>query len=286
MDMQLPPSKQSGFTLIELVVVIVVLGIVSIGMSGIIRQAMDSVITVSEREDLVREGSFLTERFNRELSAAVPNSVRIMGNALVHCIEFVPAKSSGTYLSLPLDGGASDTADIVLRADIQGNVFVPSTSDFAIVYPTNAAQVYNTNANHRQAVLSCTDDGADSDCSTLDDADSVVQLQVSGGFAETSPSRRMYFAHQAVSYCMRGGEVYRHVSNINETQSLFTVNGSLMAKNVVNQLTPNPATGLQSPFKSIGATFNRNAATQSLFIFGREDERVTFMQEVQIPNVP
>lgn len=286
MHKRLTTSKQLGFTLIELIVVIVVLGVVSIGMSGIIRQAMDSVITVSEREDLVREGSFLTERFNRELSAAVPNSVRITGNALVHCIEFVPATYSGTYLSLPLDGSGSDVVDLVLRANIQGQAFVPSTSDFAIVYPTSAAQVYDTDANHRKAVLSCSDDGADTDCSSLDDADNVVQLQVSGGFAETSPSRRMYFANGAVSYCMRGGEVYRHVDTINETQTLYTASASLMAQNVVNMLSSNPATGSQSPFKSIGATFNRNAATQSLFIFGREDERVTFMQEVQIPNVP
>ncbi|MFT4652969.1 MAG: MSHA biogenesis protein MshO [Kangiellaceae bacterium] len=281
-----PSTDQTGFTLIELVVVIVVLGIVSIGMTGIVRNAMDTVINVSERDNLVREGSFLAERFNRELNASVPNSVRISGNALVHCIEFVPMQWNGIYLTLPLAGEASNIADLVELSDIQDRPFTPSPGDFAIVYPTRASQVYNASIGHRRSVQSCSDDGVDSDCSTLDDSDKVIQLEVSDGFAQTSPSRRIYFAKEAISYCMRDNQVYRHVNSINESQTLFTSGGSLMAQNLVNQLAINASTGNQNPFTSVGASLTRNAATQALFIFGRHDERVTFMQEVQIPNVP
>jgi MSHA biogenesis protein MshO len=276
--------SQKGFTLIELVIVIIILGIVSVSISGIVRSSMNAVITVSEREDLVREGSYLVERFNRELVRSVPNSVRISGNALVHCVEFVPIEWSGIYLTLPLAGQASNTADLIELSDINGRSYTPTNADFAVVYPTGSSQVYDASLGHRRAVESCTDD--DNDCSTLGDTDKVIQLEVTDGFAQTSPSNRIYFAQDAVSYCMRENQVYRHISSIGDTQVLYTTGGSLMAQNVVNQLGISPSSGEQNPFKSIGASFQRNAYTQTLFIFGREEERVTFMQEVQIPNVP
>lgn len=278
-------SKSSGFTLIELIIVIVILGIVSISVSGIIRSAMDTVTTVTERENLVREGSFLVERFNRELNNAVPNSVRILGNASAHCLEFVPLNWSTIYLSLPLTNQTSSTVDMVELVDIQGNIYVPSSSDFGIVFPTRAAEVYDASLNRRQAVSSCSDDG-DGDCATNDDSDQVVQVSFNDGFDTTSPSQRIYFADRAISYCMRNNEVYRHTSSINVNQTLFTVGGERMAQELVNVLGASSVSGEQNPFRTISANLQRNASTQTLFIFGRDDEFVTFMQEVQIPNVP
>lgn len=280
-----PVQKQSGFTLIELVTVIVVLGIVSISISGIFRSVVESVTITNERENLVREGSFLMERFTRELSNAVPNSVRIAGNSNVHCLEFVPLKWNAIYLTLPLENELGVTANLVELSDIQNNVFVPTTSDLAIVFPTQYQDVYDPSRSKQKAVASCSDDG-DGDCSTLDDSDSVVQVSFADGFATTSPSRRMYFADSTTSFCMRNNSVYRHQDSINVNQTLYTSGGTLMAQNIVNQLGGSPSVGEQNPFNSIPASFQRNAATSAFFILGREEERVTFMKEVQIPNVP
>ena len=278
-------SDEHGFTLIELIVVVVILGIVSISISGIVRTTIDTVNTVSERENLVREGSYLLERFNRELNRAVPNSVRIAGNANAHCIEFVALNYSTTYLSLPLVATADVSADVIELVDINNTPYVLQPSDMGIVFPTQPSEVYDASLNHRQNVVSCTDDG-DGDCATNDDSDAVVQISFADGFDTSSPSRRMYFADQAISYCMRNNAVYRHVSSINTNQTIYTTGGALMAQGLVNTLTANVATGEQSPFTRTDATLQRNAATRALFIFGREEERVTFMQEVQIPNVP
>lgn len=274
-----------GFTLIELILVIVILGIVSISVSGIIRSAMNAVTTVSERENLVREGSFLVERFSREMGNAVPNSVRIAGSSAAHCVEFVPLKWSTIYLSLPLVNETETTANVVELVDINDNTYAPSNSDYAIVYPTEAAEVYKASLNHRQLVTSCSDDG-DGDCASNDDSDSVVQISFADGFDTTSPSKRMYFAQEAVSYCMRNNQVYRHVDSINTNQTIYTSGGTLMAQKLVNVLGSSESVGEQNPFQSVNASLQRNASTRSLFIFGRDDEYVTFMQEVQIPNVP
>jgi MSHA biogenesis protein MshO len=281
-------QKTKGFTLIELVLVIVVLGIVSISISGIMRGAVNAVVTVSEREDLVREGSYLVERFNRELSNAVPNSVRISGNAFVHCLEFVPLKWSTIYLTLPLVSQATTQANVIELSDIQGRAYSPQTSDFGIVFPTQSDDVYTANIDKRQAIVSCSDDG-DGDCDTIDDNDQVIQINFADGFAATSPSRRMYFASDAVSYCVRDQQVFRYSGAIQPSQTLYTTGGVLMAQNLVNQLGASASAGEQNPFSSIGASVQRNAYTRTLFIFGREsddNEKVTFMQEVQIPNAP
>lgn len=280
-----PVQQEAGFTLIELIAVIVVLGIVSVTISGIVRSVVSSVTTVNERESLVREGSFLMERITRELANAVPNSARIAGNTNAHCLEFVPMKWSALYLSLPLENTSSVTANTTELRDIQNNIFVPSTSDLAIVFPTNPQDVYDTSLGKQRSVLACSDDG-DGNCATLDDSDGVIQISFDDGFAATSPSRRMYFTDSSVSYCVRDNSVYRHQSSINTSQTIFTSGGDLMAQNIVNQLGNSPSNGEQNPFRSMTASLQRNAATKILLILGREEERVTFLQEVQIPNVP
>lgn len=284
-QVKVPVQKQTGFTLIELIAVIVVLGIVSISISGIFRSVVESVTITNQREDLVREGSFLMERFSRELSNAVPNSVRIAGNGSVHCIEFVPLKWNAIYLTLPLENELGVTADLVELSDIQNNVFLPTSSDLAIVFPTRPQEVYDPTLSKQQSVASCSDDG-DGDCATLDDIDKVIQVSFADGFAATSPSRRMYFADSTTSFCLRNNSIYRHEDSINVSQTLYTAGGTLMAQNIVNQLGASATLGEQNPFNSIPASFQRNAATSAFFILGREEERVTFLKEVQIPNVP
>lgn len=118
-------SNKDGFTLVELVVVLVVLAIVSVGMARFIRSSTQIFIDASEREQLLREGSFAVERINREISAAVPNSVRLTGNASVHCLQFVPIRWSSFYLTLPLTPSSDREIDIIEMQDLAGNVFSP-----------------------------------------------------------------------------------------------------------------------------------------------------------------
>ena len=81
-------TSNQGFTLVELVVTLVVLAIVSVGITGFIISSTQVFLDASERERLLREGSFAVERIHRETSAALPNSVRSAGNAVVRCLEF------------------------------------------------------------------------------------------------------------------------------------------------------------------------------------------------------
>jgi MSHA biogenesis protein MshO len=281
---------KSGFTLIELVMVLVVLAIVSVGITRFIRSSTQIFIDTSERERLLREGSFAVERLNREIAEAVPNSVRLTGNAGVHCLQFVPIKWSTFYLSLPLTPTSDREMDVIEMQDIDGNVFAPSSgSDFAFVYPTSADDVYSSTSEQRRTITACSDDGTDSSCSSDDDLDGVVQLTLNGAFTQDSPAKRMYIANTSVNYCVRNNALYRHESSIAATQPTFTSDGVLMAENLANQLSPNPnvpGVNSQNPFRIVDASLRRNAYTQTQLIFTRDSEYITFTQEIHIPNVP
>jgi len=282
-----PASK--GFTLVELIVVIVILGIVSVGVSSILKSGTQAYLDVSQREQLLRDGSFVIERLNREIASAVPNSVRVSGNATAHCLELVPIKWSTFYLNLPVPPSSATQVDIVKMVDEAGNLFVPtSASDIGIVYPTRSADIYNDSNNRRHTLTSCVDDG-DGNCATDDDSDGVLQLTFDGTFAQPSPAKRLYLADSSVSYCVRNNAVYRHQAQIASTQTIYTGGGVLMAQKVANVLASSPllnTAGTQNPFRVVDSSLRRNAYVQIQLMFARDDELMPFSQEVHIPNVP
>nr|WP_241664509.1 type II secretion system protein [Ningiella ruwaisensis] len=286
-------KSTKGFTLVELVLVIMILAVVGIGISGFVRSAMSAYLDMTERESLLRDGSFFIERFSRELADAVPNSVRIKGNASVHCLEFVPINWNTYYLNIPLVNESATTVDLIeMHNDLQGVSYTPDANDVAIVFPLTADHVYghvlpaNPDDIRQRAILNCTDD--DNNCATGGDSDGVVQLSVSDGFYTDSPSRRLYIADSAISYCVRDNGVYRHTSPINPIQTLFESGGVLMAEGVANLLSSNPSLtpGVQDPFRLFDNSLRRNAYTQARFIFSRGDEQISFLKEVHAPNVP
>lgn len=73
-----------GFTLIEMVITIILLGIVGLFLGNIAGQAMGIYVDTTAREALIQQGRFLTERMSRELREAVPNSV-IVANVSADC---------------------------------------------------------------------------------------------------------------------------------------------------------------------------------------------------------
>jgi MSHA biogenesis protein MshO len=147
--------------------------------------------------------------------------------------------------------------------------------------------VYNLNLNRRQEVTACNDAG-DNNCVTDARTDPVAELTVDGAFAQSSPSRRLYLSSQSVSFCLRNQQLYRHVDNINQNQTLYTSGGTLMAKGIVNSLSSNPLTspGSEDPFQVFAADLRRNSFVQMRLTFSENDEALSFSQEVHIANTP
>lgn len=272
--------KNTGFTLVELITVIIVLGVVSVGVSGFIRTGMGIYSDVTDRDQLLAESRFLVERLTRELRHAIPNSGRITSVGSDQCIEFVPALWTTYYTSLPVFPDTSTQATIVEMglnaADYQ--ITYPSTGvlgDYAFVYPTSSEDIYDTSSTKRREILACTD--VDNDCHSPDDPDHTATLTLSGSFADESPASRLYFGRQAISYCANSdGDIRRYQNDIAETQNVYTSGGVLMAEGLANN----------QPFKIEEVSLTRNGLVNVLLEFTRNDELVNYNVEVHIPNVP
>jgi len=98
-------SAQAGFTLIEMIVVIVVLGIVAGVLGGFIYQAVNAYRDTSERSELVDRARVALERLAREVQHAVPNSIRVVAGGTG--VEFVTARSGGRLVHVTEDFGTS-----------------------------------------------------------------------------------------------------------------------------------------------------------------------------------
>ena len=286
-------AVSKGFTLIELVTVIVVLGIVSIGISGFLRSGMQIYADANERQQILSESRFAVERMNRELRGAIPNSVRLKHDLLteIQCLEYVPALWVSFYTTLPLTSSATQ-ARIVEYAG-NNNQFSVQNGDFAFVYPTDNDDIYDATEQKLRTVLSCSDaidaDGnpdGDGDCDTADSISHTAELTLSGYFADNSPASRMYFGRKTISFCARteNGKqgIYRHEGTISTIQELYDDGGDLMAQHLVNDLSDSS----QLPFAISNAVLNRNALVHLLLTFELNEEQMNYSIEVHIPNVP
>ena len=280
-------TKARGFTLVELITVIVILGVVGIGIASFVRGSMQIYLDVNTREALLTESRFAIERMTRELRRAVPNSIRIRGDSTQHCIEFVPSQFSTIYTELPVQPSTETTVSLVFPYDIDGNVFDIDSTDFAIVYPRRSEDVYDLSRNKRKIITSCSDDG-DGNCSTRDDSDDIIQIEVDDAFAERSPASRLYFADGSVSFCVLSGVLVRFENDIEISQAVGSLASARLATDVVNVLSSNPVVAPQQddPFTYFAATLQRNAVVQLRLRFARDGEQVEWHQEVHIANVP
>ena len=124
------PGRARGFTLVELVMVILLLGVMATFSSQFIGIGTQIYGDASRREQLMSDARFAMERLNREVRDAVPGSVRVEdegGGAQEQgaCLRFWPIATAGRYLET-----ASST---VLR--IVEPVTMPAKEDTAIIYP-------------------------------------------------------------------------------------------------------------------------------------------------------
>lgn len=270
--MQASTHKQ-GFTLIELVSVIVILGIVSVGVSSFIRDSTQIFVDTTERDQLLSDSRFVIERLNRELRRAVPNSVRIGANGDDDCIEFVPIEWSSFYLDIPVLPESGIDISVFDLTDFAGNSheFDEDEVDYALVYPLNDQDVYDLNEGRRLQIDTHTDE-----------TDETTTLEVDGEFEAHSPASRLYIVRDMVSYCVDddAGQILRYQDAIDS--DIYSASAVLMAQYVANNLGDSDDT----PFTLSQASPTRNGAVTIMLRFSRNNEIVEFNNEVHIANVP
>ena len=85
---------QQGFTLVELIMVIVLMGVVGGMVAVFMRGPIDAYLAQGRRSGLSDVADTTARRMARDLHRALPNSVRTSGT---NCLEFIPTKTGGRY---------------------------------------------------------------------------------------------------------------------------------------------------------------------------------------------
>ena len=91
--------RQRGFTLIELIVVIIITAIVAGMVTVFIRAPIQSYLDVSARAELADAADLASRRITRDVRLALPNSVRVTSNESGSYLELLLTKTGGRYLS-------------------------------------------------------------------------------------------------------------------------------------------------------------------------------------------
>lgn len=189
----------AGFTLIELVVTIVIIGILSSLGGMFISRPVEQYIDMERRTELVDQAEMTLRRMQRDIRAALPNSVRIFAGG--KGIEFLHVVDGGRYRRQLAGDGTGDVLD-----------FTAADTSFDVLGKLKYAQagqdvvVYNLSATGPTANAYLGDNIAK--VSTV--AASNMTLTVSKQFPFSSPDQRFFIVDEAVSYKIVGTELRRY----------------------------------------------------------------------------
>ncbi|PIE20547.1 MAG: hypothetical protein CSA61_01270 [Neptuniibacter caesariensis] len=298
-------AHQAGFTLVELIIVITLLGIISLVTVGFITSTMQGYADLTRRDQLSSAARVAVERMAREVRNALPNSIRV--NADGSCLEFIPALAASRYISVPL-----------LSAS---NAF--SSAPFAVEPAQGRIAVYPIDSNRIDETAVGADDAArtaaqnpiyDVDSwsiisprmsagNVLEAASGDVSVQLTGShrFPADSPSKRYFIVDEPVSFCIVTTDLYRFQGQAGSAYS-FAVDQPDGAVLFANLSEPQKAllasdlispTGSQ-PFRYEDATLQRNGIVlfdllvqdQVLSVADPTQESIRVQFEVQVKNVP
>lgn len=269
-------ARCGGFTLVEAIVAMVILGIAAALVGMFIRVPIESYFDTERRGRLTDTADTALRRIARDLRLALPNSVRVTYVGGVPYLEFFQTRTGGRYRTDPSSGGSGSNLNFL--------DFTTADTSFQVIgtAPTFATGDYLAIANLGPG------SGADAYA-----GDNIVPITgIAGGvisfgafrFPVPSPGFRYFIVNSRVTYrCDRTtGELRRYWG-----YGMPPAGG----------LQPTPPAGggnalLANKVSGCTITYDANVANTRTGVVGlslsltEQNETVTLFQEVHVSNVP
>lgn len=154
-----------GFSLVELIVVIVLIGIIGGIFAMQVLPAIRAYLAVGQRAALTGQADTALRRIVADVRRAVPNSLRVSGN---QCLELVPSSDGGRYRSdqdystaTPAGAFLDDNPTLKTVFDVLTQpIRLPISGDRIVIGNQNPNDVHNsTNVGTVQSAAASTTPG-------------------------------------------------------------------------------------------------------------------------------
>jgi len=249
-----------GFTLIELILVILLLGIIGVMGGELISTAFKGFSDTDARMELFEEGKMALMRMEREIHHMVPNAIAI-DNPDSATISFGMIDDQALQ-------GVSGKFERVVEDDKKihdiGNT-VLAIGSLISIYNRSWVEFSSTKGDIRQIYET-----------TAEEGNMKLHKAILGGEAAIS---RYYPIKKAVRYHLNG-------SVLSRTETSVTT-----VSDFANVLTTAPSYPLLSHIKDFSfsyspATLTRNALVRINFTLQNNENSLNFHKEIQVRNVP
>lgn len=268
--------KHGGFTLIEVVMVIVILSVLAIGSVQFISFSAQGYVDTARRGELASTATILNEKISRLIRDALPGSVRV--NADQSCIEFIPVIGASIYINAPFI--FADTTVTAVNLDS-----LLSTNGRLSIYPVPSGENDLYTISRNPGLIS-------SNTVSAAVAGDDITFTFSGGasfqFEKSSPQNRLYVVDQPNAFCQVGTQLYfyRNYGFVGDIANL----AAALPSTIPNRLIiADKLLASSIRFSYLPASLRRNALVAyelELQDDSNIGETLVVNQEVQIRNVP
>lgn len=255
--------KAKGFTLVELVIVIVILGVIASFGTGFVIKTMRSFTSVSSKNALLSESRLSSEYMVRRLRSALPYSVRILNDGA--CLEFMPIVSSGLYLNT-LPSAVNGAIAIGSITPIAVSPFTVSggESDYLAIAANSDEELYGLFPTSLAAIQSL--------------SSTSITLVDDKQWLRNSINQRFYVVESPSAFCLVGNELrlYRQVSI---ADSVINTSGEY-------DVLSHSVSAFSQAFSISSAIEDRNIRITISLLFARDNNRLETVKQVVVRNVP
>jgi len=263
-------ASRQGFTLIELVVVMLLVGILSVLTMDILLKPFLGFQDQARRARLTADADLSLQRMVRELRHALPNSVRVGCGG--QCLEFINTVDGGRYRRYPASGGGGDVLTLAspdTSFDVLGGGDSATAGLQLVIYNVEAVQGLPGNAYA----------GGNRGTVTGFGGGVLSFVPPPGGFAVHSPGQRFDLVNGPVSFFCAAGQVTRCTGYAIQAAQPTSCPGGGASSLLVDRVS------------GCGFSYDPGSSTRAGVVTLRlglteEGETISLLSQAQVLNVP